>query len=279
MTTGKILGEKYLENGIVADVSGFIPDMSADIYYEVVRLIDGKFLFLQDHLDRLEQSLSGSGLPYPGSGAIRAYLRLLQSVNDHTLGNIRICIQPGPGEEAQILCYYIAYFYPEICMYKSGVQLVSYPHVRPNPGIKKWDDNFRKSVRDYLRDFGVYEVILMNSEKQITEGSRSNIFFIDKENHLITPPTKDILAGITRKYVLEICREERIEVLERPVKVSELDNMVSCFISGTSPKVLPIWQLDSFQFAADHPLIEILMDRFETIISKNLVDLTLKDNS
>ena len=49
MITGKILGDKYVIKDISADVSGFVPDMSADIYYEVIRLIDGKLLFLPDH--------------------------------------------------------------------------------------------------------------------------------------------------------------------------------------------------------------------------------------
>ena len=53
MTTGKVLGEKYIINGEPADTADFNPDMTAGVYYEVVRLIDGKFLFL-----------SGSGIPF-----------------------------------------------------------------------------------------------------------------------------------------------------------------------------------------------------------------------
>ena len=67
MISGKILGNTYVKNGVPADVSEFNPDMSADIYYEVVRLIGGKILFLQDHLERLEHSLAGSGIRFPGS--------------------------------------------------------------------------------------------------------------------------------------------------------------------------------------------------------------------
>ena len=85
MTTGKILGEKYIENGSVADVSDFTPDMTATIYYEVVRLIDGKFLFLKDHFERFKQSLSGSGLQHPDPEVIRENLRLLQKNNNFLL--------------------------------------------------------------------------------------------------------------------------------------------------------------------------------------------------
>jgi branched-chain amino acid aminotransferase len=276
MTTGQILGEKYIENGLVADVVDFTPDLSVSMYYEVVRLIDGKFLFLKDHFKRLEQTLSRSGLHFPGPEMIIEHLCLLLRNNDFTIGNIRICIQPGGGDQYRLTCYFVPYFYPEICMYKSGVHLVSYSHVRPNPGIKKWDDQFRRGVKEAIRDHGVYEVVLLNEKKQITEGSRSNIFFIDRNDLLITPPLSDVLPGITRKYVLEICASEKMKVVERPVQLSEMDKMISCFITGTSPKVLPVWQLDGFQFKVDHPKLELIMIRFDQLIDKHLEKLDIK---
>ena len=195
MITAKILGEKYITDGKAADTPGFIPDMSAEIFYEVVRLIDGKFLFLDDHLDRLSHSLSSSGIPSPGNDVIRENLRLLQINNQFKEGNIRICIQRNRNGDSHLLCYFIPYFYPETCMYKSGVQLMTFPHIRPNPGIKKWDDQFRVSVNQFIRDQGIYEAILLNDRKQITEGSRSNIFFINHQSRLVSAPENEIIRS------------------------------------------------------------------------------------
>ena len=273
MISGKILGNTYVINGALADVSGFDPDMSADIYYEVVRLMDGKVLFFQDHIDRLQHSLSGSGLQFPGSEEILNSLSLLEQGNDFTVGNIRICIQRTGESASRFLCYFVPYIYPEACMYMSGVQLVTFPHSRPNPGIKKWDDRFRVSVNQYIRDHGVYEALLLNEQQQITEGSRSNVFFLDEDMQIITPPEKDVLPGITRKYVMEICKKNALRVMERPVPKNELSQLVSCFISGTSPKVLPVWQIDGYQFRADHPLLRIIMDEFEAITGEHLTSL------
>jgi len=273
MITGKVLGKKYVINGVSADVSDFHPDMSADIYYEVVRLIDGKILFLLDHLDRLQYSLSGTGLQFPGAEFIIESLSLLQQRNDFSVGNIRICLERSGESNLQLLCYFVPYVYPEVGMYLSGVRLVTYPHIRPNPGIKKWDNQFRVSVNQYIRDHGVYEAILMNDKQQLTEGSRSNLFFLDPHNNLITPPENDVLAGITRKYVLEICLEEGLKLVERPIHLSELGKMLSSFISGTSPKILPVCQIDSFQFKTDHPTLHLLMEKFEAIVSSHLTTL------
>ena len=223
MITGKILGNKYVINGNAADVSGFMPDMSADIYYEVVRLIDGKVLFLPDHLERLQLSLSGSGIDYPGKLRIIENLALLVNENSFTKGNIRISLQRSNGSEAVLHCYFIPYIYPDPGMYREGVKLLIYPHVRPNPGIKKWDDRFRNAVSAFILEHKVYEVALKNLQNQITEGSRSNIFFIDRAGTLITPPDRDILKGITRKYVLDIAAKQGVQIEERTISADGLD--------------------------------------------------------
>ncbi len=270
MSTRKTLGEKYIINGKSADVLDFIPDMSADIYYEVVRLIDGKLLFLQDHLDRLRNSLAGSGIVFPGKDTLLHNLRLLLEQNSFTHGNIRICLQPSTENGSDLLCYFISYVYPDAIMYKEGVQLVTYPYIRSNPGIKKWDERFRSSVGQYIREHGVYEAVLLNKEKQITEGSRSNLFFIDQQDKLVTVPEKVILPGITRNYVLEIAQRNGIPILERSVSLNSLDSMVSAFISGTSPKVLPVKKLDKYCFDVSHPVLQLLIQQFELLIHKNL---------
>lgn len=270
MITGKILGNYCVINGRSADASGRVPDMSADIYYEVIRLIDGKLLFLPDHLARLQKSASGSGITYPDNRQIIDSLSLLIRSNSFREGNIRICLQKSNGNEAAIQCYFIPYFYPDPDMYKKGVLLSVYPHLRNNPGIKKWDDQFRNSVSRYILDQKVYEAALLNPDHQITEGSRSNIFFIDRQGVLSTAPELKVLPGITRKYVMEIARLEGIPIQERLWSLAELDQPVSVFISGTSPKVLPVKQIDHHIFDADHPLLHMLMDRFEGMVQEHL---------
>lgn len=270
MTTGKILGNTYTINGQAVDASEYRADPTADVYYEVIRLMEGRILFLDDHLERFRRSISVSDLDYPGDKVITENLRLLLNSNGLKGGNIRICLQRSPGQETGLLCYFVPYIYPEQCMYLSGVQVFSYPHVRPNPGIKKWDNSFRVSVQQFIRDHGIYEAILVNRQGEVTEGSRSNIFFIDTSGRLVSPPEKDVLPGITRKYVLQICGEMDIPVVENPVALSELGDMVSCFISGTSPKVLPVWQLDAYQFQVDHPVLKLIMERFETLLKDDL---------
>jgi len=270
MSSDRTSGDTYVLNGIPADISGFVPDMSADIYYEVVRLIDGKLLFLKDHLDRLERSLTGSAISFPGKELIMDHLGVLLKHNSLTRGNIRICLQSARGKGADLYCYFIPYVYPDPKMYKEGVVLKSYPHTRPNPGIKKWDDRFRRSVGQFIREQGIYEAVLLNPDQQITEGSRSNLFFIDRDHRLVTAPEHMILPGITRKYVFDIARTHGIRIIEEAVALASAGSYLSAFISGTSPKVLPVRQLDEYRFEVAHPVLQLLMKEFEVIMQKNL---------
>jgi branched-chain amino acid aminotransferase len=273
MITGKILGNTYVRNSKAAEVSGYVPDMSADIFYEVLRLTDGQVLFLHDHLLRLQASISGSGIAYPGDSMIIENLALLVRENPFQNGNIRISLQGSGRKETDLHCYFVPYIYPDPQMYREGVSLHIYPHVRPNPGIKKWDDQFRKAVSAYLLTHEVYEVVLKNPQNQITEGSRSNIFFIDTRDYLITPPSRDVLRGITRKYVLEIASLEGLQILEKRMDLEALDNMDAVFISGTSPKVLPVKQIDEHSYGVDHPVLRMLMEKFEILVRQNLTRL------
>ena len=50
---------------------------------------------------------------------------------------------------------------------------------------------------------GYYEVALVNHQQKITEGSRSNLFFIDGAGTVLTAPLGDVLGGITRQVILE----------------------------------------------------------------------------
>ena len=73
-----------------------------------------------------------------------------------------------------------------------------------------------------------------------------NLFF-RIGNKLITAPTSDsILDGVTRKSLIQIAKDQGIEVEVRPIKVEELINaaknntLVEIFGSGTAVVVLPI---------------------------------------
>jgi D-alanine transaminase len=90
-----------------------------------------------------------------------------------------------------------------------------------------------------------YEAILYRDDF-ITEGSRTNFFAI-KDNKVITAPLSNyILDGITRKVVLKLCQENKIDFIEKYIKVKELKTFNEFFVTGTTTEITPVVQIDDW---------------------------------
>ena len=92
---------------------------------------------------------------------------------------------------------------------------------------------------------GFDEAIFLTQDGFISEGSAMNIFLI-RDGKLMTPDrSADILEGITREVLIELCREELgLEVIERSVGRSELYLAHEAFLCGTGAQVSPIIEVD-----------------------------------
>lgn len=93
-------------------------------------------------------------------------------------------------------------------------------------------------------DSGYDDAILLDINGQVSELSAANIFIVRGEK-IITPGTAvDILEGINRLTVLEIAKQEKIEVCERAIDMTELYIADEVFACGTSAFVAPVINID-----------------------------------
>ncbi|MFA5420230.1 MAG: aminotransferase class IV, partial [Bacteroidales bacterium] len=104
---------------------------------------------------------------------------------------------------------------------------------------------------------------------KITEGSRSNVFFI-KENELFTAKVNSVLPGVTRAIVIQIIRALRFQLHETDIDVRDLPKFQSAFLTGTSPGILPIQSIDVFLLTIDHPLLRQLFAAYQENCDKEL---------
>lgn len=124
---------------------------------------------------------------------------------------------------------------------------------RPNPRGFKIE---AKAVGHYVNSVlasqeakasGYDEALLLDMNGYVAEGPGANIF-IEKDRVLVTPPAGNILPGITRATVIEICEEHNIEVQERLFTITEMKLADSAFYCGTAAEVIGIQSLDDFKF-------------------------------
>lgn len=97
---------------------------------------------------------------------------------------------------------------------------------------------------------GFDEALLTDMNDNIAEGPGANMFF-EKDGRLITPSPGNILPGITRATVLDICKKLGIAVEERLFKAEELKNADAAFFCGTAAEVIGWDSLDDVRFQKD----------------------------
>lgn len=90
---------------------------------------------------------------------------------------------------------------------------------------------------------GFDEALMLDAEGFVAEGPGANFFF-EKEGVLYTPPLGNILPGITRATVIEICRELDIPVEEKLFTPEELFDADSAFFCGTAAEVIGIESIE-----------------------------------
>lgn len=263
----------FIDHDEVKSTCDFIPERFQYKLpiYEVIRVIQGKPLFFDDHLQRMEQSMLLSGYQQQLSKKqLHHAVKTLIQINEVEEGNIYI--QSGMTTNSSILryaCWWIPHRYPDAIEYRNGVNTVLSLTSRIEPNAKVYREDYKKQQRDLQRQQNAFETLLYDSEG-ITEGSRSNVFFVVNST-LITAPDHAVLKGITRQKVIELSEKIDIPVVFRKLPIAELHQVDGAFISGTSPKILPIRSVDSsFILNTQHPMIEKLRNAFNACIKFDL---------
>ena len=234
--------------------------------YEVIRIGQGVALFLEDHLNRLFYSADLLNYSIKESYCdIELLINELIRKNNTPEGKIKLVVRfekENGHNEKDLILYFTPHYFPECEEYKNGVKTGLCNVTRLNPNAKLLNSEARKRANNRIVEEKLFEVLLVNENGYITEGSRSNLFFI-KNNKVITPPEKDVLNGITRKIILRICKHNNIEICEKEVSKSEIESMDAIFLTGTSIKALPISQIENIYFSSKHPILNQIMGLYD----------------
>jgi len=235
--------------------------------YEVIRIIDGVPLFQDDHFDRLFETARIKNLKIILERSVLAgEMNRLISFNKVKTGNIKIVLtfnEDAASHHRQI--YFIEHYYPKKEQYLKGVTAILYQAERMRPAAKVINHRLRSSIFGKLIDTGAYEAFLVDRSGCITEGSRSNVFFISNDE-IYTAPDGEVLSGIVRKYVLKYCDNHGIPVHFCKVRTRDLSGYQSCFLTGTSPGVLPVSRIGQISLHPGHKLMLDIMQGYQEMV-------------
>lgn len=260
----EILGNYFIINGKVLPVSRFDRSVLKEgtTVYEVLRIIEGRPVFLKEHIDRLKNSIRLKNLQhlFLKTSDIEYFIFLLVEKNNIKTGNIKILFNQA-FQDLNYLLSFIPHKYPSEIDYTNGINLKILQASREDPNAKVLNLPMRQEADLMIKKTGAYEVLLTFNDT-ITEGSRTNIFFI-KDQELYTPPKRMVLPGITRMKLLKIAKDQQIPVHQILVKIQTLTKFQSAFITGTSAKILPVKQIEQITFNIHDPLLRRLMNIYD----------------
>jgi branched-chain amino acid aminotransferase len=249
-------GKKFILNGELQSCESFDNSLvyEGDSIYEVIRMVKGSPVFFDDHMERLSTSarLQRKKMLADASILKKDIINLTKSDRKKEV-NLKIVFNYKKDSNNYVV-YFIGPIYPSEEQYRKGVKGILFYAERKDPGSKVINHKLRSSIFHKLILDGAYEALLVNNNGQITEGSRSNIFFL-RNNVLVTAPDDLILNGITRKHILGICRENNILVRLAYVRAERITDYEAVFMTGTSPMVLPFSCIDDKYFNVRIPLI------------------------
>ena len=230
----------------------------ADAVYEVWAIFDGKLADPEGHFARLERSLGELSIAMPMSRAALTQV-LKETVRRNRLREGLLYLQVSRGVAKRDHAFPNPPVRPAVVMTTSTVDRVA-SEARAAKGVavvttpeNRWGRCDIKTVgllpnalaKQKARAAGAVEAWFVDDLGFVTEGASSNAWIVDGEGRLRTRDTNaNILRGVTRHTLLDVIRNEGLEVDERPFTPADALAAKEAFITGAGTLVLPVVAVD-----------------------------------
>ena len=236
----------------------------SDITYDVVPVIDGAFFRFDEYLARFLSSMENLNLD-PGMTKLDIQIALHQMVGKSNFRDSYVAMVCSRGKpkiagsrdprdcENHFFAWCVPYVHiikPEIVEQGATAWIAQNAYRIPensvNPLVKNyhWGD-FTQGIFE-AKDKDYETVILLDYDGNVTEGPGFNVFAV-KDKVLITPD-RGVLAGVSRKTVLEMADYLGINTSVRPLSVEELLEADEVFLSSSGGGVIPIIRVNETIF-------------------------------
>jgi len=238
-----------------------------DSVFEVIRTYQGKPFALEPHLQRLAQSARRLAIALPEQSQIERELHRTLGVANNAESYCRIIVTRGEGpitldpttatKVTTVIMVKDYVPFPE-WMYTRGIRL-AIPNVRRtsrkalDPAIKS--GNYLNSVIAFgeAKKRGFDDAVILGSDGFVTESTSSNVLVV-KNGTLCTPPLDSgLLAGVTRRLVLRLARDNDIPTEEKPLTVDDLNSADEVMLTSTLREVMPVVSVEQQTIGTGKP--------------------------
>jgi branched-chain amino acid aminotransferase len=228
-----------------------------DGVFETLRTVNGKVFRLEQHADRMRSSLKAIWLDEPVEKEFREAVQALSREGRKLYGDalyLRVNISTGPmgdvaGADRGITVTGLCRKFKPYPMqyYSHGVHLITSKQRKdtrsPLSTIKSLSFLPHVAARREAHTATVHDAILLNEHGRIAEATTSNVFARKGETVFAPGPAEGAVPGITRDVVLDLCRDNGLEVIER-LTVEDLQGAREAWLTNTTGGVVPFTRFD-----------------------------------
>ena len=249
-----------------------------DGVYEVVRCYGGQWFRMQDHVDRLARSLAECGIDFDAQWMEGVALDLVAANGAPPKDSI-LYFQVTRGADLVR-----SHVYPDHALEPTTFGMLrAMNRTSPEPPAatvlvedRRWGRCDIKTTALLGHTMAANEASRQGGDEAIlirdgvvTEGSCTNVAAVIDGKVVTYPESPNILSGISRKVVLELCHELGVPVLERPIQKAELLGAQEVFLMGTTHEVWPVASIDgeSRSLQVGQGITQMLREQFSKLTS------------
>jgi branched-chain amino acid aminotransferase len=216
--------------------------------FDFLKVHEGVPLFMEDYLDRFYHSARMMELQIPLTRQdLKNTIHKLIQLNNLPLSGIKMILTGGYSEggyepaEPNLLITQQSFLLPLQSQIDKGIKVISHDYVREMPLVKSI--NYAMGIRLIKHIKANHaEDVLYHRRGVVTEFPRCNFFIVKQDNTVVTPGM-DVLAGITRKNVLQLAGK-KYSVKEGPVLIDDVLNAKEAFLTSTTKRIIPVVQVN-----------------------------------
>ena len=242
--------------------SGF---MMGDGIWEGLRLYNGKWAFLEEHLERLFEAAKAVDIEV-GINAKEIFQRLEDTRNANSMYNdVHARLMVTRGKKVR------PFQHPSLCLYGStvviimehsktvenlsrkGIRLATVSQIRGLPTSQDPKLNSHSKLNCILaciqaEKAGADEALMLDPNGFVCTTNSCN-FFLVKNGHVWTSTGDYCMNGITRKKVIQICFEQKIPCFERNFSLVDTYSADEAFLTGTFGGQTYVSEIDGRQIS------------------------------
>jgi branched-chain amino acid aminotransferase len=256
-----------------------------DGVFEGLRVYGGRVFKMRTHLERLMASAEAIRLRVPQTiEELERIIRETLAANELRDGYVRLVVTRGAGTlgldptkcpTPSVFCIADAIrLYPEE-MYRDGMRIVVARRPRVptrclDPKIKSC--NYLNNILAKLEaiDAGLLEAVMLNEREEVAECTGDNIFMV-RGGEVLTPPEEaGILMGVTRGFVMGLCKKLDVKCREETLFVSDLHTADEVFLTGTAAEVIAVSAIDDTRIGdgKEGPITRRIRELFHEVTAR-----------